>query len=52
MRASRVLRNPKPKIQDSKLSEIHISGAEGLYEASEIKKVVKSYIDRALKHAK
>lgn len=32
--------------------EIHISGAEGLYEAADIRKVVKKYVERALSHPK
>jgi len=47
MRASKEV-----KSQKSKLTEIHISGAEGLYEASEIQKIVKGYIERALSHPK
>ena len=47
MRASKEV-----KSQNSKLTEIHISGAEGLYEASEIQKIVKRYIERALSHPK
>lgn len=47
MRASKEV-----KSQKSKLTEIHISGAEGLYEASEIQKIVKGYIKRALNHPK
>ncbi len=47
MRASQ-----KIKIQNSKCNEIHISGAEGLYKASEIQKIVKGYVERALKHPK
>ncbi len=34
------------------LSEIHISGAEGLYERSDIQKVIKRYTLRALEHPK
>ena len=30
--------------------EVHISGAEGLYEASDIQKAVKQYVERALSH--
>jgi 6-carboxyhexanoate--CoA ligase len=33
-------------------NEIHISGAEGLYEVSDIQKVIKKYILRALSHPK
>jgi 6-carboxyhexanoate--CoA ligase len=45
MRASKVLRNPKS-------SEIHISGAEGLYEDGDVQKVVRKYIERAINHPK
>ncbi len=34
------------------MSEMHISGAEGIYEDSEISKVVKEYIKRALSHSR
>jgi 6-carboxyhexanoate--CoA ligase len=47
MRASKEV-----KSQKSKVTEIHISGAEGLYEASEIQRIVKRYIERALNHPK
>ena len=33
-------------------NEIHISGAEGLYEASDMQRVVQRYIERALTHPK
>jgi 6-carboxyhexanoate--CoA ligase len=45
-------RKSKNKNQKSKLAEIHISGAEGLYEVSEIQGTVKRYIERALDHPK
>jgi 6-carboxyhexanoate--CoA ligase len=32
--------------------EIHISGAEGIYRKSEIQKIVKKYIDRAINHSR
>lgn len=32
--------------------EIHISGAEGIYRKSEIQKIVKQYIERALNHSR
>jgi hypothetical protein len=41
MRASRAVKNPKSKIQNLKSSEIHISGAEGLYEALDVQNAVK-----------
>ncbi len=52
MRASQEVKSQKSKIknQKSKPAEIHISGAEGLYEALEIQGIVKRYIERALKH--
>ncbi len=40
----------KCKTQNKNISEIHISGAEGLYETSEILGIVKKYIQRALEH--
>ncbi|MEW6416795.1 MAG: 6-carboxyhexanoate--CoA ligase [Nitrospirota bacterium] len=54
MRASKEVKtkNSKFKIQNSKTSEIHISGAEGLYDMSDIQRIVKRYIERALKHPK
>lgn len=45
MRASKTDKNIKDK-------EIHISGAEGLFEKKEILKMIKKYIERALKHPK
>ncbi|MEW6585956.1 MAG: 6-carboxyhexanoate--CoA ligase [Nitrospirota bacterium] len=50
MRASKRIQNSKFKIQNS--GEIHISGAEGLYEDSDIQRIIRSYIDRALSHPK
>jgi len=54
MRASQEVKSQKSKLEtlNSKIAEIHISGAEGLYEISEIQKVVKKYIERALNHSK
>jgi 6-carboxyhexanoate--CoA ligase len=54
MRASKQVQSPKSKVQSkkSKITEMHISGAEGLYERSEIQKVVRQYIKRALHHPK
>ena len=61
MRASKTVKSQKSKVKspnlklktlNSKLSEIHISGAEGLYKKSEIQTVVKKYIERALNHSK
>jgi len=59
MRASKKVRSPKSKVKsqdlkyrnkNSKLTEIHISGAEGIYEKSDIQEVVRKYIERALNH--
>jgi 6-carboxyhexanoate--CoA ligase len=54
MRASRKIkiRNSKFEIRNSQCNEIHISGAEGLYGASDVQKVVKDYIKRAISHSK
>jgi 6-carboxyhexanoate--CoA ligase len=52
MRASKALKNSGFRIQDPALSEMHISGAEGLYSASDIQKAVKKYLERALNHPK
>ncbi|PIQ93498.1 MAG: 6-carboxyhexanoate--CoA ligase [Nitrospirae bacterium CG_4_10_14_0_8_um_filter_41_23] len=52
MRASKKAKNSNSKILNPKSDEIHISGAEGLYEASEIQRIVKRYIERALNHPK
>lgn len=51
MRASRQVRS-KVNSQDSKISEMHISGAEGLYEKSDIQKIARRFIQRALEHPK
>jgi 6-carboxyhexanoate--CoA ligase len=53
MRASKEVQSPKKsKVQspNTKIPEIHISGAEGLYEKSDIQKIVGRYIKRALNH--
>jgi len=56
MRASKSVKGKSEystlKIQNSKLREIHISGAEGLYNSSEIQRIVKKYIEKALAHPK
>jgi 6-carboxyhexanoate--CoA ligase len=54
MRASQKVRTKKSEVKsrNTKNAEIHISGAEGLYEASEIHRVVKRYIEKALSHSK
>ena len=49
MRASKV-KSQSPKLKSQNSNDIHISGAEGLYEKSEIQRVVKNYIERALNH--
>ncbi len=49
MRASTTV-STKRKARSKK--EIHISGAEGLYEAADIQRVVQGYIERALDHPK
>ena len=38
--------------RDSGLLEIHISGAEGIYEEKEIAKIIREYTLRALSHQK
>lgn len=48
MRASKTAVSPQSPVASQK--EIHISGAEGIYEKSEIQEVVKKYIERALNH--
>lgn len=56
MRASRKIKSQKSKIkktrnsQLSNLNSIHISGAEGIYEESDIQKVCGEYIKRAANH--
>jgi 6-carboxyhexanoate--CoA ligase len=50
MRASREVSNQRSAVSNKK--EIHISGAEGLYGAPEVQKVVKDYIKRAVSHSK
>jgi len=61
MRASKIIQNARPgespgatklRTQNKNISEIHISGAEGIYESSEIFGTVKKYIQRALWHPK
>jgi 6-carboxyhexanoate--CoA ligase len=61
MRAAKTAKSQKSKVkspnlelkpQNSKMSEIHISGAEGLYKKSEIQAVVNKYIKRALNHSR
>lgn len=54
MRASKKVggRQSAVKIQNSKDTEIHISGAEGLYNFSNIDKVVREYFSRAMSHSR
>jgi 6-carboxyhexanoate--CoA ligase len=54
MRASKKVQSPKSKVQSkkSRITEVHISGAEGLFRKSDIQKTVKRYIERALHHPK
>lgn len=52
MRASKIFENSKSENPNSQMSEIHISGAEGLYSASDIQKVVRQYLERATNHPK
>ncbi|MDP3260207.1 MAG: 6-carboxyhexanoate--CoA ligase [Thermodesulfovibrionales bacterium] len=58
MRASRKVKSQKSKIkktlnsQLSTLNSEHISGAEGIYEKSEIQKICEKYIKRALTHSR
>jgi 6-carboxyhexanoate--CoA ligase len=48
MRASRTVRRKPPGVK----GEIHISGAEGLYEVDEIEKIARDYLRRAMNHPK
>ena len=50
MRASKAV-SAKQKTTNRQ-KEMHISGAEGLYEDSDIQKVVRSYVERAIHHPK
>jgi 6-carboxyhexanoate--CoA ligase len=50
MRASKKVGSRRYEVDRQK--EIHISGAEGLYEPSEIQKITIKYIERALNHPK
>ena len=54
MRASRKSKRPIPETsaKDSRLLEIHVSGAEGIYEEKEIAKIIREYTLRALGHQK
>ncbi|MDI6801610.1 MAG: 6-carboxyhexanoate--CoA ligase [Thermodesulfovibrionales bacterium] len=44
------MRASKNRSQNLKTHEIHISGAEGIYEEAEILKIAKEYTERALNH--
>lgn len=59
MRASKTVRSQESgvgsqesesKIQNPKSGEMHISGAEGIYELSDIDRVIKGYYQRAINH--
>lgn len=50
MRASRQVRSQKSDIRSPVINETHISGAEGLYEFSEIPEITKEYSLRAVHH--
>ncbi len=50
MRASKKVDSKQHEVNRQK--EIHISGAEGLYEVGDIQRVVKKYIERARNHPK
>jgi 6-carboxyhexanoate--CoA ligase len=54
MRASQGIRSQKSEVrgQKQKTPEIHISGAEGLYPVSDIRRILRRYIERALHHSK
>jgi 6-carboxyhexanoate--CoA ligase len=55
MQNSRPCESPgatKLRTQNKNTPEIHISGAEGIYESSEVFEKVKEYIQRALRHPK
>jgi len=52
MRASKQVKSKKSKVRSkkSKITEVHISGAEGMFRKFDIHKTVKRYIERALNH--
>jgi 6-carboxyhexanoate--CoA ligase len=52
MRASREAKSQQSKVKRPGLDEVHISGAEGLYEFSDIEKITKEYLQRAMGHPK
>jgi len=50
MRASRQVKSQKSKVKSPGINEIHISGAEGLYEFPEIPEITREYSLRAVDH--
>jgi len=50
MRASRQVKRQRPETKTPHLDEVHISGAEGLYESSEVPEITKEYSLRAAEH--
>ncbi len=46
------MRASKKRSQNLKNNEIHISGAEGIYEDTEIFKILKAYVERAFNHSR
>ncbi len=54
MRASKKAKrqSAKTRLDDNAAAEIHISGAEGIYDESEIARIVREYTFRALNHPK
>jgi len=50
MRASKTANSKQSSVSSRKEREIHISGAEGIYEETEITKISNAYIKRALNH--
>jgi len=50
MRASKIVDSKQYVLNRQK--EVHISGAEGLYEGMDIQRVVRKYIERAINHPK
>jgi 6-carboxyhexanoate--CoA ligase len=54
MRASKRAgrQSARPPLDDSASLELHISGAEGIYDEKEIEKIIRDYTLRALKHPK
>jgi 6-carboxyhexanoate--CoA ligase len=52
MRASKRVESRKSKVKSSKTTEIHISGAEGLYGSSEVDRIAGDYLLRAMSHSR